>query len=795
MSLPQPHPSPSARRPHAARVRFGSTLFPLSPLSPLALLIAALFPAGQALAQATAPQENLARLDEVLITAPAERPLPATAASLKADELRARRAASSDTASLLRDVPGVSLQGAGGVSSLPVIHGLADDRVRTKIDGMDLIASCPNHMNPALAYLDPSQVEAVQVYAGISPVSVGGDSIGGSIVVESSRPVFAQPGEAPLFKGEVGAHYRSNGHAQGANLNASYATETFSLNVSSALAKADNYRAGGDFKSSTVTGRAGHELARDEVGSTAYETRNHALNLAWKIDNHLIEAKLGYQDLPLQLYPNQRMDMLNNEQTRLNLRYLGAFDWGSLEARLYHEEVDHFMDFGADKRYWYGSNSGMGAVATPCAPLRFMGDPAGTCAAGMAMYSASKNTGARLKAEIQLTEQDLLRVGGEWQDYRLDDWWPASGGGMGPFAFQNINQGKRQRQALFGELEKQLDTQWQLLGGLRYEAVKTSAAAVHGYNLASAPLTGSAGAMNQTGEAVAFNNAARDKTDHNWDATLLARYTANATHSIEFGYAHKTRSPNLYERYTWSTAGMMATMNNFVGDGNGYVGNLLLKPEQADTLAATFDWHAADRSWEFKATPHYTRVKDYVDAVKTATWNPGKFNVLRYANQSARLYGLDLSGHVSLAQTAYGKFGLKGRLDYTHGKNRDTGDDLYNIMPLNTRLTLTHQHGGWDNAVELVAVKAKNDVSDVRNEIKTPGYGIVNLRGSYAWKQVRLDFGIENLFDRHYTLPLGGAYLGQGRTMSINPTDGTLAWGTAVPGMGRSLYTGINLKF
>jgi iron complex outermembrane receptor protein len=55
-------------------------------------------------------------------------------------------------------VPGVSLYGAGGVSSLPVIHGLADDRLRIKLDGMDLIAACPNHMNPALSYIDPTQV-------------------------------------------------------------------------------------------------------------------------------------------------------------------------------------------------------------------------------------------------------------------------------------------------------------------------------------------------------------------------------------------------------------------------------------------------------------------------------------------------------------------------------------------------------------------------------------------------------------------------------------------------------------
>lgn len=750
--------------------------------APLCLLIAIAFPAQAQQSAAPVSYGN------VLITAPAERPLPANSANLSAGDLAARRAASSDTASLLRDAPGVSLSGAGGVSSLPAIHGLADDRVRIKVDGMDLIASCPNHMNPALSYVDPTNIGTLKVYAGITPVSVGGDSIAGTIVAGTVAPVFAADGQGSLVNGEAGAFYRSNGKAQGANLAATYATESISLSYAGAMAKADNYAAAQDFKSGTVTGRAGHDLPRDEVGSTAYETRNHTLGLALKSGNHLIEAKVGFQDMPYQLYPNQRMDLLDNTQHRLNLRYLGHFNWGTVEARAYHEVVDHFMDFGADKRFWYGSLSGAGAAGSPCAPIRFMGDPIGTCAGGMPMSTESKTSGATLKANIVLSQQDMLHVGGELQRYRLNDWWPASGGGMGPGTFWNVNNGQRDRTALFGEWEKQFDARWATSLGARFERVATDAGAARGYTT-----MGTAG--NQVAEANAFNAKNRDKSDNNWDLAALARYTPSATQNIEFGFARKVRSPNLHERYTWSSWPMAATMNNFVGDGNGYVGNPDLKPEIAHTLAATFDWHAADRSWEFKATPYYTRVSDYIDAVRTATFGVKQFNVLAYANQSARLVGLDLSGHMPLLKTGLGSFGLKGVLTYTNGKNRDSGDDLYNIMPLNTRLTLTHTQGGWDNGLELVAVDRKSKVSDVRNEMTTPGYSLVNLRASYSWTKVRVDFGVENLFDRFYTLPLGGAYTGQGRTMSMNPTDGTMAWGVVVPGMGRSIYTGINVKF
>ncbi|MCB1617174.1 MAG: TonB-dependent receptor, partial [Pseudomonadales bacterium] len=213
------------------------------------------------------------------------------------------------------------------------------------------------------------------------------------------------------------------------------------------------------------------------------------------------------------------------------------------------------------------------------------------------------------------------------------------------------------------------------------------------------------------------------------------------------------------------------------------------------------------RQWELRVTPYYTRVNDYIDAVARPGFAAEQFNVLQYANQSARLYGLDVSGRLALAATAWGQWGLSGLLNYTRGENRDTGDHLYNIMPLNARVSLTHQYGGWDNALEWVGVKGKKEVSDARNEIKTPGYGLVNLRSGHAWQKLRVDVGVENLFDRMYYLPLGGAYVGEGATMSFNKEAGNVArsgmglsgtqsmWGTAVPGMGRSIYAGISYSF
>lgn len=695
-------------------------------------------------------------------------PLPVTTGTLGAAEMAGKRASLSDTAQLLNDVPGVSLSTGGGVSSLPVIHGLSDDRNRIKIDGMDLISACGNHMNPPLSYIDPSNVGNIKIYSSLIPVSLGGDSIGGAIVVGSKAPRFARAGEGMLTTGEVGAFYRSNGNAHGVNASVTAANENLSVNYSGSTAQSDNYKAAKAFKPGTVATftRAGdHWIAGDEVGSSSYKTENHALGVAHRSGNHLFDFKAGFQHIPYQGFPNQHMDMTENRSAQLNLGYTGEFGWGTLVTRVYNEQTRHKMDFLDDKLYWYGAARNV---------------------AGMPMDTDGRNIGVSVKADVTLTERDLLRVGGELQRYRLSDWWPpvANSMMMSPDTFRNINNGKRDRFDLFAEWEAEWSPAWTTLAGIRSDTVRMDAGSVQGYN-----------AMGYGNDAARFNASERRKTDNNINLTALARYIPNADQTFEGGYSRKSRSPSLYERYVWSTNGMAMTMNNWINDGNGYVGDISLKPEVAHTLSFTMDLHdGADSGWEFKVTPYFTRVDNYIDAQCLTTCTPGRFNYLKVANRDAELVGLDLSGSAELGSFAnFGSFTGKGVISYVSGKDKTTGDRLYNIMPLNARLTLEHRMGNWTSTVEQILVSAKKEVSQVRNEIRTGGYGLLNLRASYETKAYRIDIGIENALDKFYALPLGGAYIGQGTTMSLNGAGAP--YGVAVPGTGRSLYAGITVKF
>jgi iron complex outermembrane receptor protein len=688
-----------------------------------------------------------------------------------AASLNTGSAASSDTATLLKDVPGISFYGAGGVSSLPAIRGLADDRIRIQIDGMDLISACANHMNSPLSYIDPTQVDAINVFAGITPVSVGGDSIAGTIQVTSKAPEFAEAGAGTLFKGEAGAVYRSNGN--GANVSATLANDKLSVRYSGSTVQAGNYKAASNFKAAAQSSGTQAYLAGDEVGSSRYKSENQALAVALRHEHHLLELKLGLQHIPYQGFPNQRMDMTGNDSRNLNLRYSGQYQWGTLEASVYNDRTQHTMNFLVDKL--------------------------ATGSKGMPMETEGNNTGALLKADIALSRRDTLRVGAQYQRYRMSDWWDpisATPGMMGGGTFRNINDGQRDRADLFAEWEARWSAQWLSQFGVRSGNVTMNTGKVQGYTIRTSGMMdmGYGDPASSTSIPGAFNAQDRKKTDHNIDLTALARYTLNAETSIEAGYARKTRSPNLYERFAWSTNNtMVMNMNNWFGDANGYVGNLALKPEVAHTISATASWHdVAREKWALNATPYYTHVENYIDAVscaaagKTCPTRTDGFANLSFANQSARLYGIDIDGHLPLAGgTAFGALTASGKFSIARGQNRVSGDDLYNIMPPNATLALVQQAGNWTNAIEGQFVAAKTHVSSIRKELQTGGYSLLNLRSSYAWKQARLDVGIDNALDKFHSLPLGGAYIGQKPMLN----------GVQVPGMGRSLYTALNVKF
>jgi iron complex outermembrane receptor protein len=667
-----------------------------------------------------------------------------TATSIDRDALRASQTGSSDTARILRSIPGVSGYDAGGVSTVPVIRGLEGDRVAVTVDGVSIATACPNAMNPPLSYTDPQTVRAINVVTGVSPVSMGGDSIGGVIAVDSAAPRFAT-GTATLLTGEASAFYRSNGDGFGGALTATVASDSLSLTYNGSYAQSDNISGGGHLGT---------------VRSTEFAKTDHALAFAAQTGAGLFELKGGFHSAPYEGFPNQYMDMTANKSWFVNGHYAGVFDWGDVDLRAHYRTITHRMNFLADK--------------------------GGTAGGGMPMDTDVRQAGYAVKLGIPLAG-GTLRLGNEFQHQWLNDDWPPVAGSMmmGPNRYININGSKRDRLGSYIEWERTWDGGVSLIAGIRNDQLWMNTGNVQPYGTNMMQMADVMAAMR-------FNAVDHARHDSNWGGSLLLRAPLGDTATVELGYARKVRSPNVYERYSWGRGSMSSRMIGWFGDGNGYVGNIDLKPERADTLSAAVTLHGEGADgWQLRVAPYYTRVHDYIDVVKIADFTgmggrPTGFVQLRFVNQRAAIHGVDVTGSLPLWSGPSGSARLTARGSWLHGENLTDHAPLYHQMPFNGAVALDYRLGGWQAQLSLDWAADKRRVDPTRNEPRTDGYALLGGQIAYAWGGYRVTLSAENLLDKAYYAPLGGQSLGDFRA------TGTLR---PVPGRGRSVNLGFGVAF
>lgn len=644
---------------------------------------------------------------------------------------------SKDTASLLGMKPGLSVRAGGGLSSQPSIHGLSNDRVNIRIDDVQITSACSNHMNPALSYIDPNKIEFIETIAGITPVSYGGDSLGGSVLVKTKSPVFSEKDEL-YRKLKTTTYHRSNNDNVGATIEATVASKELHFQYSGLDEKARGYEDGDG----------------NRLKATSYNQNNQSAKFAAKLGDGVVALKLTRAIVPYQGFVNQYMDMTDNKAESVNLSYIGEVGDVLVETNISHQDTEHFMD-----------------KLRPERPGK------------MPMLTHSNEFGYNLKATHNLSSKHSLKMGGEYNQFRLDDWWPPvtkTVSGMGPGNFKSIHRGARDRWGVFSEVNSTWSDKFSSLVGVRLDQVRMNTGKVEGYNNTN----------NLPADAADFNSKKRGKRDENWDTTLSGRYITGPMSELEFGYARKSRSPNLYERYAWAgtvtdPAGasgplrMDMRMINWFGDGNGYVGNLNLKPEVAHTGSVSMVLKNSN-SWNVALTPYYTYIENYIDADLLAT-NSG-VNYLRFANHDAVIMGADLSGAVKLSSTLK----LNAVAGYTRGYRHDGKSELYHLMPLNGKVQLEHELDKWSNQLTVHLVHKKDQVSELRLEPETAGYALIDLATAYqVTKQLKLELAVLNLLDKNYGLPLGG----------IDIVNAGASSHTPVAGMGRSINTMVSLDF
>jgi len=170
-------------------------------------------------------------------------------------------------------------------------------------------------------------------------------------------------------------------------------------------------------------------------------------------------------------------------------------------------------------------------------------------------------------------------------------------------------------------------------------------------------------------------------------------------------------------------------------------GNPALKPEKA--VSREIGLHHDAGSWQTRLTHFNNRIEDLI----TYTWPTGNQNL-----QRARIDGWEwsLSGRIT-------EYTLRASLNLQDPVNATTGQALLRRAKRFGSVSLEREYGKLGLRLEWKAAAARPDIhATTYMTTRTPGYSVWNLSGSYRLSpNASLDFRIDNLFDKDYSLVHG----------------------------------------
>ena len=648
-------------------------------------------------------------------------------------EFTARRTgANVDAAKLMNQVPGGAAANNGPLTGQIQYRGMYGPRINVRVDGMLIHGGGPNWMAPPLHHIPAGLMEELVVEQGIPSISTGG-GIGGAATALWKKPDYIS-GDGWVFTGDTEAAFGMVDSGTSFSGVAGFASDNQRFYGVGSFDSGDDY-----------------ESARGEVAATEYSRDVYGLGYGFRSGAHEFDINLHRIETDDTGTPSLPMDIDWFETDTWNAGYRTDINGVGLEVRVYGSDIDHGM-----------SNFLLRPVpdfsSLPLPP--FIGDDK------RFVNTESEESGFKVTLDWALAGGSLL-LGVEGKD--AEHYATVTDPDFAPFFVNNFNDIEVESFSYFAQWSALVADNWYIEAGIRAEAVEMEAGDVDAFPARLVDMNPAMWPMGTPPRAVwalreTFNAGDRSHSDSNLDWVLKTRYQATANLVLELGFAQKVRSPIYQERYLW----IPLEVNAGIGDGNNYVGNPALDPEEARQIEVGLDWDFGD--YYFSPRIYRRQVDDYIQGI--AATNMAVIGVSRnangdptpliFANTEAEFNGIDLTFGARLNDT----WRFEGIGSVVDGDRDDIRDHIYRVSPDNLRLSLFYETGDFSAKIEQVLVAEQDDISRTNTLDPLNPNNSFTPTDSYALTNVFLTWilnenwvvsaGAENLFDEDYTDHLYG---------------------------------------
>jgi len=631
----------------------------------------------------------------------------------------------------ITDIPGVSGVKRSHSAVEPVIRGLGWERVQTQVDGLPLYGACPGRMDPPAMILQPETVQEAYVVKGVPSVTLGPAGTGGRLMVSSDYERSA--GSAPEFGGWLRSTYTSARDGVLGGVAAFGGTERLDFFGSFAGTSLDNYKSADGIEIPAEQNELG--------GSISLGYRPLPGHRLWFGFIDLEDLGTDYPSLPM-----------NSEKTSsrvFNLGYRIGRTGKSFEGfrfRAGYGTVDHKMN-----------NEGKATRKMLVAETDADSDTFSTSLEGE--WRPSSAVVLTAGADFFYLNRDALRSRHIIPSNRtfLDHIWPdALQWDVGAFA----------------ELDIEFSEAYRLRAGGRFDFVSSDARAADGPGLE--------GRTVRENYVFYYGPEAADvmQNDPLGSGNVLFEWKPRVDLVAHIGGGVSSRAAGVTERFfAFAPA-----------PGGFQVGNPTLSPEIKYEVEGGVAWH---NPWvSVSASLFCFRFNDYIHPFiidrRDVNGDGAEDIVLGFQNVNTRLWG----GEGAAVFRPFEPLSIPLSLAYVRGVNTSDDTDLPRIPPLEGRVAWRVDLGNkvpwWaEFGCRLAARQTKIDNDFPESE--TPGYAVFHLRGGFEFfHRLRIDAGLENLFDQEYAEHL---------TPWAPVGAGDLKPGDVIPEPGRYVHVGFTLDF
>ena len=581
----------------------------------------------------------------------------------------------------------------GPVGLDPVVRGLRETEVGAYVDGARIFPGGPGRMDSQIGHIDPTSMAKMQIVQGPYALTWGAGNLSAISI------------ETPDFPGTNGVS-ASFGAGFDSNRNAADVSGTmFGRQGGVGYWAHGAYRTGGDYRSGD-----GAEIPAD---FTSWEGR----------------AKLG-----LDTGSGSRLTVSGGYQGQGPIEYAGrllnakffhtpvaAVNWrldraqgtlGSLDIQGNFAKVTHLMT-NEGKPTAEDDPNRMPPFALDVATNTESTTWGGRAAAGLrAANGWSFDVGGDAYLKIQNAVRTIERQSNGMLLFE-DVIWPDA----------NISDG-----GIFGRATKELGERMSLSGTVRLDFVSATG---DSSLVSDFFLENTSGQLNQS--------------ETNFSAAVSAAFGLSSNWTMSVGVGSVVRTADALERYSDRFPSSKAQMANEV------MGDPEIKPERSTQGDIWLD--ASYQRVAFSFNVFYRYMNDFITLARTdlpKRLPMAPLPVYRYVNGDAKYWGLETSADFLLTRTLT----LLAALNYLWGQNDLLDEPVLGVTPFGGSLGLRYDHPAdiWYLQGAVRARGDQNRVATSLGEVPTDGYATGDIRGGVLiFKNLRLDAGVENLWDQEYT--------------------------------------------